>query len=476
MIFKELYEGIPHIEDLPVNQFVQTLRTLSEYEITEKVDGSQLLFGIDERGLYTSREGKGGDRIYSANDYPKTFANVYMISAHKALKSALYKMEEAGLKIGDQVEIEVLYGELPNVVAYSPDKNYIIFLRTTEGDVDIDNLRMALNGVSSNVFLHEVPFTTDGKHIQYEERHDRWFFSSTPKINYDKAALRAKLNSQLLKIDSFLNSPSGVEHLTNGEVLSLPLNKKPEWVKDGQWSQAKAMVKSKQDELSELLNTNHVSKIKTTLLNHFVRNTRSGFGPEITDGGWIEGVVLQHPKTKKLVKIVDKDIFGVIKDFSWEVRNKLTKRPRTLDNVNSFLGNVLVKLCSAIGCPEVATYNAKSYIRKLGNTVEERLRVIADNVDFGEAKHFCVETLQSDLAKLEEELSKYSQEKDKKQINVKFGDNERTFGYNKSIDNRTKQVFAKLFSEIETFINDINSARNADELVMAIMGKQINEA
>jgi hypothetical protein len=112
----EISSSITHIEDLPPIEFVSLVKKLEEYEITEKVDGAQILFGIDEKGFYTSRETKGGIRMYEASDYPIGFSNTHMRSVHLLLKRVLPSLKEAGMRKGDQVEAEVLFGELPNVV------------------------------------------------------------------------------------------------------------------------------------------------------------------------------------------------------------------------------------------------------------------------------------------------------------------------------------------------------------------------
>ena len=118
----EVSRGISHIEDMPVGEIIEILTNLSNYSITEKVDGAQILFGIDDNGFYTSRETKGGERIYNEADYGITFASTYMRSAHKLLEQMLQALKGAGLRLGDQVEAEVLYGQVPNVVPYSAYK------------------------------------------------------------------------------------------------------------------------------------------------------------------------------------------------------------------------------------------------------------------------------------------------------------------------------------------------------------------
>jgi hypothetical protein len=173
--------GIPHIEDLPVKEFQNAMERIAEYEITEKVDGSEILFGIDDKGFYTSRETHGGGRVYNVEEYGVTFSNTYKRSAHIVLESVLTHLKSAGLEPGDQVEAEVLYGEVPNVVPYSADTSYIIFLRTTEGTVDIDQLKQKLDGHSLNISIM-TPFSPNGRDIFYKTVENTWKFSRTPVI------------------------------------------------------------------------------------------------------------------------------------------------------------------------------------------------------------------------------------------------------------------------------------------------------
>ena len=173
--------GIKHLEDLPFKELQNAMNHIQEYVITEKVDGSEILFGIDNTGFYTSREMHGGKRIYNVDDYELTFSNTYKRSAHLALEQALPQMQLAGLKIGDQVEAEVLYGEVPNVVPYSPNMNFVIFLRTTEGSVDINLLTDKLAGYSTDISLL-VPYTPDGIQILNKIEKNTWLFSRTPVI------------------------------------------------------------------------------------------------------------------------------------------------------------------------------------------------------------------------------------------------------------------------------------------------------
>ena len=84
-----LQEGIAHLEDLPVQRFIKTVETLKDKIITEKLDGSNLWFGFDPKGFFTSREGKSSKtaRFYSVSDYAPVAAYNGFRAAHLALES-----------------------------------------------------------------------------------------------------------------------------------------------------------------------------------------------------------------------------------------------------------------------------------------------------------------------------------------------------------------------------------------------------
>lgn len=309
--------SIPHLEDLSPRKFLHVMNSYWEYEATEKLDGSQLLFGIDEDGFYTSRETKGGLRIYNVDHYEASFKNTYIRSAHIALENSLDLLEEAGLKPGCQVEVEVLYGEFPNVVQYSPERCFIIFLRTTEGDVNIDELRVKLEGQSLTIPL-TVPFTFDGKNIDYKDVINVWEFARSPVIE-----LPNDLDGHILdtvRMVEFITDRPFNEDISTLEFLETPFNRKPHWADPTEiWADLRAdLMEEKRDCLEDIRRI--VLNLKEVLLDKIVRRQASAFGPA---GGWIEGVVFRHPHTKHMFKLVDKDFFLTIKDFYWKERNEL---------------------------------------------------------------------------------------------------------------------------------------------------------
>lgn len=469
----EISSSITHIEDLPPNEFVSLIKKLDEYEITEKVDGAQILFGIDENGFYTSRETKGGVRVYEAINYSGGFSNTYMRSAHLLLNIALPFLQEAGMRIGDQVEAEVLFGELPNVVPYSADKSHLIFLRTTAGSVSIDRLNERLAGKSFAVGISR-PATLDGRTIHIVEDTDVWQFARVPQITIDTKALKKQLDKPLSAVVSYLQQQSGILHLSNAVIESTPLNKCPQWCEAADWKIYKDLVKETKESIRTVVKEQQMN-IKTILLNTIVRNRASAFGPLHEDGGWIEGVVLKH-KNGTTVKLVDKSVFGTIREFAWDVRNTLTEGAKSVDSASSFLGKMHVEMAIALGHPALGTIQAKNYLRKAGNSTEERLAVLSEGIDVDSVREYWLNLLERKEADLCRNLDKYEEEKSTKVLSLSEGSSRASLSYsNPSIDRRTKETFASLFERLSTYIEDTKESVLVEDLLQILVGKQLGD-
>ena len=85
-----LNEGITHIEDLSIDKFIDIIKNIFKFHVSEKIDGANLWFGLDDSDIfYTTREQKSGDkdRKYESKDYSKVAAYNGFRSAHDALQS-----------------------------------------------------------------------------------------------------------------------------------------------------------------------------------------------------------------------------------------------------------------------------------------------------------------------------------------------------------------------------------------------------
>lgn len=457
MKLTEVSRGIPHIEDLEVSEFISVLSNWHLHEATEKLDGAQILFGIDENGFYTSRESKGGNRIYNESHYDIRFPTTYMRASHKLLESVLPLLKEAGLRLGDQVEAEVLYGILPNVVPYSEDINYLILLRTTEGKVNIDRLKQKLNGKSLLVPL-EAPYTVDGRTIEMCEQTAEWNFNRAPIIPTGKT-IKESFLPELFKLVEFgKKSVDGFPRCTNEQLSTLPLNKIPAWCEPKDWKFVKEDLKIAREVVNEQF-MKHKLRIKDFLLNHFVRMQTSAFGPLLEDGGWIEGVVLRRIDTGKMVKIVDKDTFGRVREAAWFDRNKITENAKGIEGDHSFLGNLNITLATSIGHAPLGTIQAKNYLRKTDTLIEDLMETISvDSV-----KDYWIDLLQQKEVQLEALVDKYERE----------ASQDTRLDWN--IKQRTLETFASTFKKLRTLKEESEKACSAEDLLKVLVGKQLGE-
>lgn len=463
MIITEISGGIPHFEDLSHSEIIHLLTNLDKFQVTEKIDGAQILFGIDEYGFYTSRETKGGKRIYNEADYGITFASTYMRSAHKLLEQVLPRLRDAGLRPGDQVEAEVLYGELPNVVPYSEDTNYLIFLRTTEGNVNIDRLQQKLNEQAVSVSLMS-PYTENGKSIELREETNNWKFARVPMK--ENTASSISVGVYLREIKEFLDVKDLFIRQSHKTILETPLNKIPDWVKSGTWKEVKEQLKGRKEYISGMLMYGHILPIKEVLLNRYVKNASSSFGPTVEEGGWIEGVVLREKKTGKMVKLVDKDKFGKIREAAWAKRNELTESARNIEGANSYLGTLYLGLATSLGHPELGTTQAKNYIRKVGLTED-----LVEKINFNEVRQYWIQYLGFKKLQLLEVLDKYEKE------TFRIPGSPQTISERlaAAIKTRTLQTFAQTFAKINENQEATLRAANSKDLLHILIGKYLGD-
>lgn len=426
-------KGIAHIEDLKVDDFINTFRNFNHYDISEKVDGSNIHFGIDSQGFYTSREHAGGKRVYNLHDYPINFSTTFQRSAHVALSAKLPELIAAGLNETHRIEVEVLFGELPNVVPYSNNTNKIVFLRTIAGDMDINSLHKSLGTV---VVELPTPNTMDGKTIHIAAEQHTWEFTATPTYP----------SKHVLPDDVFAKINKRLDDLV--EYLLTSLHKE---------EQLQQIAIAKRD-------------VKEILLNTIVRQAKSEFGD---DDGWVEGVVCRHTHTGKQFKVVDKDIFIAAKNFLWEVRDKLNEKPRSLNKIESFVGKFLTGLAESIGHPILGTIQAKRYLKKLGNDNAEIVDKLSSSIDFEQVKLHWIDFVKQQESLLINELHRYKETRNAKAITIELGNQVRTFGYNGEVDKRTLQVFSSLFQLLEKFKQGTSAATSAEDLIMLLIGDKL---
>lgn len=469
--------GIKHIEDLEIDQFIKTLRDIDEYDITEKLDGSNLIFGLKNSKLYTVRKNQAP--IFSADDYPKTFATNYMRAAHMALESIIEDLREFGSDY--EIETEVLYGSLPNAIRYTKDLNWIVFLLSRgENKVDVKAMGQAVSGKKVRVQL-DVVDSKDGQNIEEFPEDSTFQFTNVPKLEnsyISKDENWKEFQSQLDELEAMLKEPSGVGEYSNAEILALKLNKTPDDVEASEWKELKGKVKERKQKIVNVLygdenESGTITDIKSDFLKKFVRKVSSKLGPDVTDGGWIEGLVLAHPDGT-VIKMVDKDIFGKIKKFAWQVRDEIAPRAQSIKQTASIAGQALIDMGEVLGDGALGTSQASRIVKKTGDSANAVIKALTANTSVDELKHKWVQIADGALSKLDKRLAQYQKEKDGLNVDVEFdADDNRSYTYDEELDKRTLQVFAQVKKQMSTIKEYVATAKNEKQLVMAFLGGPI---
>lgn len=475
-----IIEGITHIEDLDIDSFIKSVKNLNSYEITEKVDGAALQFGMDDNGFFTSREGKGAkpeDRFYDYNQWGTAFKDTGFRSAHKALEkliAPIYKKTNL-LEKGANYAVEVLFGKLPNAIPYSDEINQIIILgKSGTDDVadedykKLEKVNKLLANKEALVDIENVPYTEDGISIKRRSEKHNWTVVIVPKVRADdmkKAEAQAVIDREVTRIEKFLRKTVkiGETTLTNADLIALPLNKKPDWLGNATWSDVKAIIKPLQEKANVILKKSKL-EIKDVLLNAFVRGQQSAFGPSIKQGGWIEGVVLKSKTQQQdLSKLVDKEIFTSKNAYNWLVRADID----SFKNPESVMVKLRSQMASLLGHPRLArgTNVVRKYMSAFGDSVADQIATIATDVDFKKVKAEWL-TYLSDannrLAKTRDDFkNKTGQYKD--------------LDYQEGVVERTMESFAEAQQSMDHMIKATNQAKSAIDLIMVMTVDKLTE-
>lgn len=467
-ILTENKQSITHLEHLSIEDFLDVIENIDDFVISEKVDGANLFFGIDEKGLYTYY-GKSSRKVYDVTSYTKQFSTTYRRATHQALKR-IEPVLRKHVKVGSEISLEVIFGKYPNVVPYTNDSNTIVFLYNTKGSTDLNALGQAVNELSSLVRLEDVPKTSDGKTIQYVSMNYSFEYSTVPNIQLNKQQkqfIHSYIQNDYAKLKQFLARRSGISNYTNKNILTMSMLSKPDDVPSGSWKSLKHEIKTKRKELQEQLKKNYYPPIKDAFLKIFVQGKISKFG---SSDDWIEGVVIKHPYRDLTVKIVDRELFLGAKDFIWEIREKLFALPFSTQNVNSFRGKLLVSVCSVLGVPECGTIRSTSKIKSFGSE-EKFLSSLTINDNTLNKIDMIVKSYNVILNTM---LDKYINTYSKLNTTVKGI----SFSYDGEIHMRTLQVFADMFKElerIEAAIANDNNVEAAKEILKPMLNRAFGE-
>ncbi len=476
-----LLESIIHIEDLPAREFIREIKNINSKIITEKLDGANLWFGVDEKGFYTSREGKNSKqkRFYQVTDYP-VIANY---NGFRAAHLALEKAKKIILKYfqpGDVAEIEVLFGRQPNTVTYGEvDKNYIVILRPVSGTSEekVKKLSSALNNQEVTV-QSTVVSSFDGNDLQTNDEMLRWKFTSVRPLKGENLDLQ-EVNGLIQDLENFLQQKNeNVSEYTNEEVAEISLNKIEKDKRD--------TVKAERERVKKYILEKFKLPIKEILLSKFVRKIKpmlhdANLAP--SDDIGVEGVVLRDPDSDDQVKIVDRDVFTAINFFNSTVRAQVSGTVKTTDQDapielrGGAFGQAKIRIANLLGSKDLAlTTGLNKIVSKFrSKDAQKTAENIAQSLNiqnFDSIKRKIEAILENAIREINEILTTFKAESDKYTLRLKSG---KEIGISPSVMKRTLTAFAETKKDISTIISGIRRSANMTELVMALYGTSIEK-
>lgn len=300
--------GIYHLEELPTKQFLECIKNLNKFSVTEKLDGYELIFGFDETGrFYTSREAKGGKQYFSGSDYPQDYWAESFKSAHLCLEIWKEKLHEV-MGNDTAIEIELLYGQCPNVIPYNPDQiNRMVLLRNIQGSTNLQNLKNKIKETSV-VTVTDVPFTSFGYDKQYKIVEQAWKLEIVPQIR-NLSFPHKEIKAIVSTLEEYLSQKN------DSGILNEDLEKT-------------RITKSNKDEIIAIRQKIAALKteIKSLLTKKVIRNQSSMFGPSLKENGWIEGYVFREKITNFQFKLVDKEKFTRINNQHHLIQNEVRQK------------------------------------------------------------------------------------------------------------------------------------------------------
>ena len=470
-----LSEGIGHLDDLDINKFIDVIKNIADKEISEKIDGSNLAFGLDVKGkFFTTRRAKNtnANLVYKATDYPQFSTFNGFRAAHAALETQVEKISEV-LNPGDTIEIEVVLGNQPNVVSYdSKGNNYVLFLRPLH-ETTFDTFQ-ALVEKLKNIQVDidsELITSADGASLSTEKKKQTFIFSTPQKID-GKTITTDAVNKHLQKLEKFLRADSQVENLANAELLKLSLSTIPQ--------DKRAEIKSKKADLISAISQQFKLPIKHELLKSILPKIKSQFHSDEGDDIGIEGVVLLDTSTGEQVKIVDKDTYTTVNQFNHAVRGQIMGMIRTVDSSaaledrGGIIGDMRIKIADLFGDSDFAKGSVikRALTKTRGQTPQETIVNFTKSLnlpqDFNGIKRKILAIISAANKNLSDQRDDFKSSNEKYQLKLKTG---KVIQLSAEVISRTLTSFAEAGVGLKLLFEKAKKAKTYEQLIAIFYGK-----
>lgn len=438
-----------HIDDLKIEDFIEGVKRLKDSKITEKLDGTNLAFGIDEGRFFTTRElkSKNAPRFFDADDYPMYGGYNFMRIAHLALEQKLDTIKKH-IEEGQLIQCEILIGEQPNTVFYGEGaKNKIAFIDNSEVGKKIS---AELDDQVVAVTCKQV-FSSNGHDV--EERDDRFDveFSKPQELKLD-LAMYDEAMKVIGELEHFLKAASDVEGLSNEDVLK------------SRDADAKTAVLA-------TINAEYLQKAKG-LIQVALRDKHD----KEVDSLSAEGAVVSDDSLG-LLKIVDKAQFTSINQFNHSVRSAISSPIRRLDVSaplearGGIVGTMRIRIATAFGVPEFAKPRE---LKRLAG--EDGIEQLAKYISGRDIKKQIIEACDDAASELDALIATFVEAvKSDDQFVLKLA-NGKVITISQTIIDRTLLTAAEAHKSIEVLLQSIDSANSDVELLSVIYGGKFKEA
>lgn len=464
-------KSIPHVEDLNALKLSDFITNPKAYQIQEKIDGTALRFGIDLGELYTSRGGKGSDeKIFDPADWGTSgAANVYR-SAHNALEANEQSIKKI-LNDGDEIDLEILYGDQPNVIIYGKDNlSYIVFLRDVhdQDQSKVSALAKNLAGITTTV-QHKELTTDSGTDLKEVNKQINYGFLEAPLKNEDPSQLQS-----FKDLEAFFNDKSGIKELTNKEVIT---------AKDDQKQQ---QINARVKDINRIVTEQYMAPLKQDLLKLLVTgkvstlcNVEKSKQQHAYTG--IEGVVMFNPKNMNAFKVVDRDTFTEVNKFYHRTRDEIRGQVLTTDPVadqdrkGGIYGMAMIRIAQLFNITgfDQPRQQKRILAKFKGVDVKDTINNIAGslkNVSVFSFKKKISAIIESTIENVEKALDDFKKESPTYQLKLKDG---QVIKYTDEVVHRTLLVFAETLKILNELKSRMSKVGSISELVSALYHNKI---
>lgn len=473
-------DSIVNLEDLDPELFIDVLERLESMSATEKLDGVTVWFGLSESGkLFTSRPGST-DRKYSETDYPYFASNNTIRAAHAGLEEALPKIQKA-LAPNDVIEIEVLHGRQPNGISYGLDgKSYIVLVRGVQGtnELKLQALRGELLNaeVKAKYIAVETP---NGEDLDRRLMNETFQFVGHQKID-SKVFKGLGIAKKITALRKYLNDDSGIQNLSNKELLATSLTSIPKEERDA--------ARAARDLVQSTVTTKFKLDIKREILAKVHRGTRPSLAAkdlkDEEDLG-LEGVFLNDPATGAQIKIVDNSSFKALNAFNYAVKGELVGPIKTVDDDaplaqrGGIVGELRIRIADLLGNKELAISRIANefFGDSRGDSPTMTLRNAAKKLhvsnDVNGLKRKILAMIDATLVEIQRMLKGFIAAKDTDgayKLKTSAG---KTLTMNDEAKKRTMLAFAEAKRNVLELRDQIENTQAFEHLVSAVFGKVV---